>query len=262
MLTIKQGFPQPEEIVLCTVKKVQPHAVTVLLDEYQKMGLIHISEISPGRIRNIRDFVKEDKVVVCKVLRVDREKGYIDLSLRRVNERLKRNKVNEIKQEQMAEKILEFVAKKHSTTLEKLYAQVKDKIFAKFDSLYECFEAVVEEDLSLSKLGIEAKIAAELEEHIRHRIKPAKVKIGGELKISTYSSTGVEDIKSALDAALKSSEHLLIRYLGAGKYGVEVDHSNFKDAEVILKDVVESIQKSFTNDSTASVLFERKELKA
>ena len=52
----KQGFPEESELVLCTVKKILDHSVFVGLDEYNNLeGMIHISEVSPGRIRNIRD---------------------------------------------------------------------------------------------------------------------------------------------------------------------------------------------------------------
>jgi len=62
----KQGFPEVDDIIICTIKKILPNCVFVILDEYEnKEGLIHISEISPGRIRNIRDFVKEGKKIVC-----------------------------------------------------------------------------------------------------------------------------------------------------------------------------------------------------
>ena len=84
MLLKKEGFPEEDELVMCTVTQVQFHSVFVTLDEYDKGGMIHISEVSPGRIRNIRDFVREGKKIVCKVLRVNEEKGHIDLSLRRV----------------------------------------------------------------------------------------------------------------------------------------------------------------------------------
>src|SRR3989344_568516 len=100
MLYRREGFPDEGEIVLCTVTKINPNSVFVHVDDYDKGGMVHISEISPGRIRNIRDFVVENKVVVCKVLSVNRERGYIDLSLRRVNETLRRNKLEEVKQEQ------------------------------------------------------------------------------------------------------------------------------------------------------------------
>ena len=111
MLHKREGFPEEDEIVMCTVTKIFPHSVFVNIDEFGRTGVIHISEISPGRIRNIRDFVKQDKKIICKILRINKERGHIDLSLRRVNDAQRRNKSNEIKQEQLAEKILEFVAK-------------------------------------------------------------------------------------------------------------------------------------------------------
>ena len=118
----KSVFPQESELVLCTVKKVLYHSVFVSLDEYLNLdGMIHISEVSPGRIRNIRDFVKEDKKIICKVLRVNKEKKHIDLSLRRVSISLRKKKNNEYKQEQKSEKILEFAAKKLKINIEDIY---------------------------------------------------------------------------------------------------------------------------------------------
>ncbi len=86
MLLKKQGYPEEGELVFCEVTKVQYNSVFVNIEDYNKSGLIHISEISPGRIRNIRDYVKEGKMIVCKVLKTDEKKGHIDLSLRRVTE--------------------------------------------------------------------------------------------------------------------------------------------------------------------------------
>ena len=100
MLHKKKGFPNEGDILFCTITKVQYNSVFVTLDEYEnKSGMIHISEISPGRIRNIRDYVKEGKVIICKVLRVKKDRGHIDLSLRRVNESQRREKVEARKQE-------------------------------------------------------------------------------------------------------------------------------------------------------------------
>ena len=67
MLYKKQGFPEEGELVFCTVSNVQHHSVFCQLEGYGKTGMIHISEVSPGRIRNIRDFVSEGKKIVCKI---------------------------------------------------------------------------------------------------------------------------------------------------------------------------------------------------
>ncbi|MBW2993050.1 S1 RNA-binding domain-containing protein, partial [Candidatus Woesearchaeota archaeon] len=75
MLYKKSGMPEENSLVLCTITKIYHNSVFASLDEFGKQGMIHISEISPGRIRNIRDFVKEGKKIVCKILRIDRAKG-------------------------------------------------------------------------------------------------------------------------------------------------------------------------------------------
>ena len=49
-------------------------------------GLIHISEMSWGRISNPRDVLKEGETVEVMVLDVDKEKGKISLSLKDVTE--------------------------------------------------------------------------------------------------------------------------------------------------------------------------------
>ena len=162
MLLKKKGFPEEDELVLCVVSKIQYHSIFAQLDEYDKQGMIHISEVSPGRIRNIRDYVKEGKVVVCKVLRINQEKGYIDLSLRRVTEMQRRNKLDAIKQEQKAEKILEIFAEQQKADFKKLYIQLSEIILKEYDYLHHCFEDVVESNLSLESVGIPKELAPKL----------------------------------------------------------------------------------------------------
>ena len=69
-------------------------------------GLLHLSEISRSWIRNIRDYVREKQKMSLKVLRVDHEKGYIDLSLRRVIKRESIEKVKLRKKERIRVKLV------------------------------------------------------------------------------------------------------------------------------------------------------------
>ncbi len=234
MFLKKKDFPEEDELVLCTVTNTFHHGVFVNVDEYGKGGMIHISEVSPGRIRNIRDFVKEGKKIVCKVLRVNLEKGHIDLSLRRVNERQKKEKINEIKQEQKAEKIVEFAAKKLNKDPRKLYEELSSKIFEKYELLHFCFEDIVKGNVSLEKLGIGKEISDLLTEFVKERMKPAEVFVGGELRLKSYSPKGVEIIKEALGKAKDEGKTSLL-YEGAGKYKVRAKAGEYKDAEEILE---------------------------
>ncbi len=241
MFLKKKGFPEEDELVLCTVTNMFHHGVFVNVDEYGRSGMIHISEVSPGRIRNIRDFVKEDKKVVCKVLRIDSERGHIDLSLRRVNERQKKEKINEIKQEQKAEKIIEFAAKKLDKDFKKLYDEVSSKIFEKYELLHLCFEEIVKGEVSLEKLGIDKKIAEFLTESVKERMKPTEVFVQGKLELKSYSPDGVETIKSALNEALDKEGKIVVLYEGAGKYKIKATANEYKEAESILEKSKDSV---------------------
>ncbi len=232
----KQGFPQEGEVLLCTVTSVQYHSVFVRIDEYDKTGMIHISEVSPGRIRNIRDFVKEGKKVVCKVLRIHADRGHIDLTLRRVTESEKRAKIEWTKKEQHAEKIIEQVATKNGIAPAALYTDVSTPIFSQYTSLSECFDDFVQGNISLADAGIPQKYVSLLEESIRQRIKPPEVIVRNKFKITTYEPSGIELIKECfkkIEAAGK--EAIAASYLGSGTYHITVKASDYKTAEKIFK---------------------------
>ena len=249
MLFRKTGFPEESELVICTVTKVNPNSVFVNLDEFDKSGLVHISEVSPGRIRNIRDYVKEGKVIVCKVLSVNQDKGHIDLSLRRVTESQRRMKVNEMKQEQKAEKIIEFIAKKQKKDFKSMFKEVAAKLMGSYDSVHEGFEDVVLGNASLEKLGIEAKTAKELETLIRQRITKPEVEIKGNFKLKSYEGNGVEIVKQALKL-VKAGE---VFYKGAGTYGLSIKAEDYKKAEKALTGCVDKVVEFMEkNHGTAS----------
>lgn len=260
MLFKKQGFPEENDLVLCTVTSVQYHSVFVSLDEYGKNGLIHISEVAPGRIRNIRDFVKENKKVVCKVLSVNLEKGHIDLSLRRVNETEKRKKIDEIKREQDAEKILEMVAKKLGIGSSEFYNQIAEKILKKYENLNSCFNDVVCNNVSLEGLDVPKKHVEVLEEVIRQRIKLPEVTLVGNLKLATYAPNGIDAIKEALAKAESvSKEKISISYLGSGAYRFTIKAADYKEAEKLMEKSAEAaITIIKKNDGTGEFAKESK----
>jgi translation initiation factor 2 subunit 1 len=243
MLYQKEGMPEEGELVLCTVTSVQSHSVFVRIDEYGKSGMIHISEISPGRIRNIRDYVVEGKVVVCKVLKINMERGHIDLSLRRVSEGQRREKVNEIKQEQKAEKIIEFVARSMKITKDELFTRIQENIFKNYPTVYSVFEEVINDDKVLENIGIPKGISDKLVELIKQRIKPPEVILNGKVKVFSYEPDGVERVKKILLKIEGFDEEINISYLGGGLYSFSIRDSDYKSAEKKLKSMIEEIDK-------------------
>lgn len=257
MLYRKEGLPEEDEIVLCKVTKIFPNSVFVDLLEYADSALIHISEISPGRIRNLRDYVTLGKQIVCKVLRVDQATGHIDLSLRRVNSTQQREKLEEIKQELKAETLLQNLAKKLGLPFKDLYQKVIAQVFPGYSYLYLCFRDVVSGEADLEKLGLEKKIAQELTQAILDKFKPPKITLSGEIRLQTYASDGLEKIKKTLLDLQKISPHLSLFYLGAGRYKLSLEDYEYKPAEKNLKKAQAILEKF--NDKLSQATFARQD---
>jgi translation initiation factor 2 subunit 1 len=238
MLFRKHGFPEESELVVCTVTNIQYNSVFAKLDEYDMQGMIHISEISPGRIRNIRDYVKEGKVIVCVVLRINRERGHIDLSLRRVNDGQRRKKLEQMKLEQKAEKIIEFVAKEEKTDMTQMYQKVMAAIADDYESLAGYFEDIVSGNDKIEKTGLPKKTQEMLEEVIRQRIKLPAVEIKSTINLSIFEHDGVERVKDILRSITEiDNEKIKLVYLGAGKYDMLITAQDYKTAEDLLTKV-------------------------
>ena len=255
MLYKRTGYPEIDEIVLCRVTKIYPSSVFVDLLEYGRSGIVHISEVSPGRIRNLRDFVSEGRQIVCKILRLDKEKGHIDLSLRRVNSNQRREKLDEVKQEMKAESLMKNLSKKLKVPVDKIYRQVSEKVFEEYSHIYLCFKDVASEDADLKKTGIDQNIAEELTAAILDKFKPKKITIGGEITAKTYVSEGVEKVKKALTSIEKISETITVYYLGGGRFKLTIEDFDYKPAEKNLKKILDILEKF--NDKNSVATFER-----
>ncbi len=252
MLFVKKGMPSEGECVFCTVTKVQYHSVFASLDEYErKSGMIHISEISPGRIRNINDYVKEGKVVICKILRINKERGHIDLSLRRVNESQRRAKVEERKQQIIAENIVQSYAQLHKLDVKRTYLDISKLLLESYSTLYAAFEDVVENDVSLAGNGLDKTLAQELEGIIRERIKPKQVSIVATLSLESYESNGVEIINDVMKKVVKvNGEQLKVQFLGSGSFKCEIVTPDYTQAEQIYSDI-EAVLKDSVSGNTS-----------
>jgi predicted RNA-binding protein with RPS1 domain len=60
----KKEFPEVGELVIGDVTDVFPYGAFVKLDEYDKVGMIHIKEISSAWVKNIRKM--EDPAVQAR----------------------------------------------------------------------------------------------------------------------------------------------------------------------------------------------------
>jgi translation initiation factor 2 subunit 1 len=231
---MKKGWPEIGDLVVCTVINVVDFGAFVELDEYDKKeGLIHISEVASGWVKYIRDHVREGQKIVCKVLNVDPSRSHIDLSFKDVNEHQRQAKIQEWKSEQKAEKWLDFVI--NATTANK--EELQDQLIEKFDSLYYAFEEVAIRGASILE-GFDPVVAEEIERVAKVNVKVPFVDITGYIDLTCPKSNGIEVIKRALKAAVKTDDTDIryeVSYMGAPRYRIRTVAFDYKKAENALK---------------------------
>lgn len=86
------------DIIRGTVTGVENYGIFVSIDD-EYTGLIHISEISHGYVKNVNDFVKIGDIINVEVLDVDDKNNHIKLSIKNINykntPRIRRKKIHE-----------------------------------------------------------------------------------------------------------------------------------------------------------------------
>ena len=72
------------KIVKATVTGIESYGIFVNLDEYYS-GLIHISEISHGFVKDVHNFVKIGDIINVQILDVDEKTNHLKLSIKNIN---------------------------------------------------------------------------------------------------------------------------------------------------------------------------------
>ena len=247
----KIEWPEPGDLVIATVNSVMDYGVYANLDEYNRRGFLHISEISSARIRNIRDFVRENQKLVLKVVRIDREKGHIDLSLRRVTKRERIEKIKSWKKERKGDALLHVVAERSGLSPKEIHEKVGAILEEKY-GLYEGFEITLKEGQeALAGLNIPEDLTKTILKVAEERIKIKTVKVRGVLELRCARPNGVKCIQDAIKNA-KSTTHasknakIEFSVIAAPKYRVEISADNWKQAEDLLVKVGENVVANLT----------------
>ena len=214
------------DIVLCTVDRIVGTTVFVDIDGDGE-GSIVFSEVAPGRIRNIRDYIVPKKKIVCKVLRISGDR--IDLSLRRVTLKEQKEIKERYKQERGFISILKTVLK------EKAEDALED--ISKQGGIHGFLEKVKNDPKELEELIGEQNSKKVFDIFKAQKQKRAVIK--KEIILKSMDSDGLEKIKEIL-GKIDGAE---IRYISAGKYSLKKEDENIKEADQKLKEIIEMIGK-------------------
>ncbi len=252
MFTLKrrERFPIVNELVIGTVKEIYDHGAFVTLDEYGGIeAYVPLNEVSHSWFRGIREVIKVGQKRVFKVIRVNRAKRLIDVSLKRVSEAERKEKMMQWKRAQRAEKILELAAKKLRKTLNDAYREAGWIIEDYYGEIYKGLEeAHLRGADALVEAGVPKRWAVILSEIAKSSIKVPKAKISGIFTVRCIHPDGVKRLKRVLTSWEKNTnipENVVIKFYVAGspRYKIDIEALDYKTAEGILKQIINNIMR-------------------
>ena len=221
----------------------------VSLLEYDNIrGMLFSGEITLKRVNFLNRLLSVGKEEVLRVLRVDTQKGFIDLSKKQV----KPNEIEECKHKFGKSKAVEGIVKKLSVntkkSMEYLYKNIIWPLYKTHQHAYDALKALLNGDEHiLEGLKITDEIKEELMKILKEKLVAQPVKIKSDFKLTCYSFEGVEAIKvSLLKGEKKGTESIPIKFriIGSPLYECSVTTINKREGIEVMKTALEEVKKN------------------
>jgi translation initiation factor 2 subunit 1 len=201
-------YPEIESVVMVNVRNIADMGAYVSLMEYNNIeGMILLSELSRRRIRSIHKLIRVNRNEVVMVLRVDKEKGYIDLSKRRVSPEDVAACEDRYNKAKAVHGVLRHLAERKKFYLEDLYEKIGWPLYRKYGHAYDAFKLAISEDKNagdpFAELEIPQELKDELRTYILRRLAPQPIKIRSDIEVSCFTYEGIDAIRDALFAGME-----------------------------------------------------------
>ncbi|SAM09417.1 hypothetical protein [Absidia glauca] len=255
-------FPQVDDVVMVNVRQIADMGAYVRLLEYgDREGMILLSELSRRRIRSVQKLIRVGRNEVVVVLRVDEEKGYIDLSKRRVTPEDIARCEEKFNKSKAVHSILRHVAEKHDIALKELYESVGWPLYRKFGHAYDAFKVAIADPTAVFEdIEMTEAVRTELVNNIKRRMTPQPVKIRAQLDLRCTGMDGVLAIKAALEAGEKQSTDdvpIKVTYLAAPLYVVTADALEKTVGFTVMEQAIKAIRESLESHKWARFKVEK-----
>ncbi|MGI0053023.1 MAG: translation initiation factor IF-2 subunit alpha, partial [Thermoplasmata archaeon] len=187
------------------------------------------------------DHIREGQKIVARVLRIDLAKGQVDLSLKRINDHQRREKIQSWKNEQRASRLFALVAQALKSDPETAEAEIGPPLIDRYGSLFKAFESASAEPKVFAKEQGKATWVNAFLHVAQENLTPPHVSIMGVLEIRDPSPEGLEHVRAALlEAERTDASAVSVQYVGAPKYRIQVEGTQYKVAEELLKHATEA----------------------
>ena len=232
-MIIRKELPDQGELVLVKINKIMPFGAYCELTDYKIDAYLPIGEVASGWIKNIHEFIKEGQKDVAKVVFVNRDKRAVDISLKKVSGKEKKDTINAAGLEKRAEGL--FGQAIAAAKAEPSRASIIQQISAKYQSYAALVDDIVAQQDPLKDLQ-NSGFKKALYEIVRENIKPKVYSVSYTIELKSLNTrAGIEKIKEVLGEVAKQGVSVL--YVGAPHYKVSAEGASYHEAEKKIHDL-------------------------
>ena len=235
-------IPNIGELVIANIAKIAQFGAYCRLPEYNDLEVfLPIREVSSGWIKNIHEFIHEGQKVVCKVVYYDRERGSIDVSLKKVTAKETKEKIGSYNLEKRLEAL--FAQALKVSKLPDSKEDLERRLISEFGNYTNMMRAMVDDTEAAQKSTLPKKIKTTLVKLYEANKPEKKFIVSYIVTLSSYNTrNGAQELRNILsDVKAKGVD---VKYISAPKYRLISQGTDYNDAEAKIKDGVNIIQSS------------------
>jgi len=247
-------YPEIESVVMVNVRNIADMGAYVSLLEYGNIeGMILLSELSRRRIRSIHKLIRVGRNEVVMVLRVDKEKGYIDLSKRRVSPEDVAACEDRFNKAKAVHGVLRHVAERRKYHLEDLYEKIGWPLYRKYGHAFDALKLAISDDKSagdpFEDIDVPQDLKDELKTYILRRLAPQPIKIRSDVEVSCFTYEGIDAIREALYSGMavgSENSQIKIKLIAPPIYVLSTTTLEKDVGIALLNSAIDEIRKSIT----------------
>lgn len=249
----EKEFPEKGDIVIVKVKRVAEMGAYVSLLEYSGLeGMILMSELSKRRIRSVKKIVRVGRHEVVLVLRVDKEKGYIDLSKKRVAPEEILRCEERFSKSKRVHQIICHVAQKHHMRVDDLNRIITWPLQKTYGHALNAFKNPEFLTTIIHTFDLSDEVKQSLIADIKLRLASHTMKMRARVDVWCYGPDGVEAVRAALMKAKEvisagyESANVKIKLKAPPQYTIITECIDKADGENRLNAGIQSMLKTIS----------------
>jgi len=244
--------PETDELVMVRVNSIDDMGVMCSLLEYNDLeGFLPLSEVSRKRMRSILRHVRVGQRQVLQVLRVDTERGYVDLSKKYVGAPEKEQGTDKFEKGKHVHSMTKRLAELTHRPVKEMYEKIVWPLYLNYKHPFDALKLFANEGEDIfghhpEPVTEETKV--QLRKIALQRMAVQPVKLGAQVEVTCYSFEGIEDIKLALHAGLDASDSsdVKIQLISSPAYLVWTSTIDEDKGKQALLTVIDAIKEEIT----------------